>query len=96
MRSLPRFLAIGGALLLSLAVAWWAVVFLRMIGNGYLSSLEAVTCSVQGSTICDLAMSLCGGTHPLGIKWYSPILLWLAVALLSAAAFVEPFRPERS
>lgn len=81
-----RWLALlGGGLLLG-AVGWWALVFLRVVGNGYLSAPEALACSVSSSIVCDLASSLCGKTHPLGIAWYSPVLLWVAVAVLSVAA----------
>jgi hypothetical protein len=84
--SYPRWLALLGGGLLLAAFAWWALVFLRVLANGYLSTREALTCSVASSIICDLATSLCGKTHPLGITWYSPVLLWVSVALLSAAA----------
>jgi len=87
-RPYPRWLALAGGALLLAAIAWWALVFLRVLANGYLSTREALTCSVASSIICDLATSLCGKTHPLGITWYSPVLLWVAVALLSAAALI--------
>lgn len=81
----PSIAILGGGLLL-VALLWWASVFLRVIGNGYLSAPEALGCSVASSIVCDLATSLCGRTHPLGLTWYSPVLLWIAVALLSGAA----------
>ena len=84
----PRWLAVLGSCLLLGAIAWWALVFLRVVGNGYLSAPEALTCSVTSSIVCDLASSLCGKTHPLGIAWYSPVLLWVAVAVLSMAALM--------
>jgi hypothetical protein len=87
-RSSPRWLALAGGALLLAAIAWWALVFLRVLANGYLSTREALTCSVASSIICDLATSLCGKTHPLGITWYSPEALWIAVALLSAAGLL--------
>lgn len=87
-RSATRWLAISGGALLLAALAWWAVVFLRVLSNGYLSPPEALSCAAMSSTICELATSLCGKTHPLGISWYSPTLLWVAVAVLSAAALL--------
>jgi hypothetical protein len=80
---------LGGSLAL-IAAAWWAIVFTRVLANGYLSAGEAVSCSVASSVLCDLAMSLCGQTHPLGVAWYSPALLWVAVGLLSVAALITP------
>jgi hypothetical protein len=87
------WLALLGSGLMLGALAWWALVFLRVIGNGYLSAREALTCSLASSVICDLATSLCGKTHPLGIAWYSPVLLWASVALLSAAALLTRDAP---
>lgn len=94
MTVLPRFrqragwiALIGGGLLLA-SLAWWASVFLRIIGIGYLSAPEALSCSVASSIVCDLATSLCGRTHPWGVTWYSPVLLWASVALLSVSALI--------
>lgn len=92
---IPRLLLAAGALSLAIAVAWWAAVFVRVLANGYLSAREAITCSVASSVVCDLAMSLCGKTHPLGLAWYSPGLLWVSVALLSAAALTVPAHPDK-
>ena len=86
-RPARRLALLGGALLI-LAALWWASIFLRVIGNGYLSVIEAARCSAVSSVICDLATSLCDKTHPLGITWYSPALLWVSVALLSVAALL--------
>ncbi|WP_421692932.1 hypothetical protein [Aestuariivirga sp.] len=83
-----RFLALAGGAALIVAAAWWAIVFGRIIANGYLPAGQSVYCSVSSSIICDLAMSLCGSSHPLGIKWFSPAVTWLALALLSAAALL--------
>ena len=87
-RHIARLLAIAGAVALAVAAAWWAIVFGRIIANGYLPAGQSVYCSVSSSIICDLAMSLCGSTHPLGIRWFSPAVTWLALALLSAAALL--------
>lgn len=92
---IPRLLAAAGTLTLAMAAAWWASIFLRVLANGYLSAREALTCSVALSVICDLATSLCGKTHPLGITWYSPTLLWVSVGLLSAAALSLSKTPDR-
>lgn len=86
-RQPAQWLALLGGTLLAAAFAWWAIVFLRVLSNGYLSAPEALSCSAISSIVCDLATSLCGKTHPLGITWYSPLPLWAGVALLSAAAF---------
>lgn len=87
---ISRLLLTAGALTLAIAVAWWTAVFMRVLANGYLSTGEALTCSIASSVICDLATSLCGKTHPLGLAWYSPGLLWISIALLSASALLLP------
>lgn len=91
-----RWLALLGSALLLGALAWWAAIFLRVMGNGYLSLPEAASCSVLSSIVCDLATSLCGKTHPLGLTWYSPVLLWISVALLSAAALTSRDAEEQA
>ena len=93
-RNAVQLLGWGGAVLLATSLVWWGTVFLRVIANGYLSTAEAFRCSLASSIVCDLATSLCGKTHPFGITWYSPILLWIAVALLSATALLLPDNQE--
>lgn len=88
-RQPSRLLALLGGGLLIAVTAWWALVFLRAASIGIVSAREALACAVTSSVLCDLAMSLCGRSHPLGIAWYSPTGLWLAVALLSAAALIH-------
>lgn len=92
MRAIPRsaaqWLALLGSTLMIAALTWWALVFLRVLASGYLSAPEALSCSAIPSIVCDLATSLCGRTHPLGITWYSPLPLWTSVALLSGAALL--------
>jgi hypothetical protein len=70
------------------ALGWWWLVFRPIVGTGYLSLHESVACAGFGSTICDLVMSLCKADHPLGIRWYSPALLWSASATLFVALFL--------
>ena len=89
-RKAVQSLGCAGAVLLATSLFWWGTVFLRVIANGYLSSAEAFRCSLASSIVCDLATSLCGKTHPFGITWYSPVMLWIAVALLSATALLLP------
>lgn len=89
LRHPARRLALLGGTLLMVAILWWASIFQQVIGNGYLSLPEVVICAAVSSGVCDLATSLCGKTHPLGLAWYSPLLLWASVAFLSVAALVQ-------
>ncbi|MFT3987905.1 hypothetical protein [Aestuariivirga sp.] len=90
---LGRGAASAGAVALALALAWWAIVFWPVISNNYLSPAESLSCTIAGSSICDLAQSLCRSSHFLGIKWFSPIATWISVALLSAGIVLTPI-PE--
>lgn len=44
--------------------------------------------------LCNLAQALCKGEHFLGSRRYSPVLLWLGMAMvgLGAAAMTPPRR----
>lgn len=87
---LGHILAVCGVLLLLTAFAWWFIVFQQVMGAGYLGLGESLYCAAAGSTICDLAMALCKSNHILGIRWYSPHLLWIAIALVSLHALLNP------
>jgi hypothetical protein len=84
-----------GAATLLVAAFWWVIVFGRVISNGYLPLGQSAICGVTTSIVCDLAMSLCGRDHPLGITWFSPLSTWLALGLLSASALLAPQKANR-
>jgi hypothetical protein len=93
-KHLPLATALLGALAVALAIAWWLVVFAKVVGNGYLSVTQSAYCAGASSTICDLAMSLCRTDHLLGIRWYSPQLLWVGTAFVFLAMYFQAVRPK--
>jgi hypothetical protein len=80
-----------GGVLVGLAVLWWALVFRTVVIYDYLSFPQATLCLGVSNSICELAMSLCSAKirHWLNVNWYSPQLLWVGVALVSAGLTVE-------
>jgi hypothetical protein len=92
---LHLIMGVLGVALISVAAAWWWLVFRQVIENGYLSLGDSAYCAGLNSTICDLAMSLCKSEHFLGIKWYSPSLLWLGTAIVFVWLYFYDYRMER-
>jgi len=74
-----------GLLLVAVSLAWWLIVFSKVMDSGNLGFSQSVVCLGTSSVLCDLAMSLCSASHFLDIRYYSPYLLWFGVAVLSAA-----------
>jgi hypothetical protein len=81
-----------GAALLAAAVAWWAMAFQTVVRLDYLGLPQALRCGVASGSLCQLALSLCSGVHPLGIRSYSPALLWVGLAVLSSGVLVRGWR----
>ena len=71
----------SGLFVLLLAFVWWGIVFQQQLAKGIISPGQALQCTAFSSSLCDLAMALCQGTHFLGIKYYSPELFWIGLAL---------------
>jgi hypothetical protein len=95
---LRRWLGLGGALVVLAAVVWWGLVFRKVVSFDYLSLPQAGVCLALDNGICELAMSLCSSRvkHFLDITRYSPHLLWIGLALLSASLSLEPRAPAGS
>jgi hypothetical protein len=81
-----------GAAMLVAAVAWWALAFQTVVRLDYLGLPQALRCSVAGGSLCQLALSLCSGVHPLGIRSYSPALLWVGLAVFSGGMLARGWR----
>jgi hypothetical protein len=86
-----RVLGWAGAVVVLIAVAWWALVFRTVVIYDYLSLTQATVCLGMSNGICELAMSLCSAKirHWLDIKWYSPTLLWVGLTLVFSALTLE-------
>ncbi len=76
----------SGFFALVLAFAWWGIVFQQQLTKGIISPAQALQCTAFSSSLCDLAMALCQGTHFFGIKRYSPELFWVGMALTLISA----------
>ena len=60
--------AIAAGLISLLATcAWWAILFPGVMLNTGLGLGQALPCVASDSSMCTLAMSLCGGRHLFGI-----------------------------
>ncbi|MGJ4856479.1 hypothetical protein AB4037_17325 [Labrys sp. KB_33_2] len=81
----PRILLILGVAIVTLSLLWWWITYRDVIGYNYLSLPDAGLCLVSNSDICQLAKSLCRGTHPLAIVAYWSASLWIGVAALCAS-----------
>jgi len=76
--------AVGIALTLA-ALLWWAIVYAQVMSNTGFPIERTLPCLLQTSDRCSLAMSLCKNWHFLGIKRYSPELLWTGAIVSSLA-----------
>ena len=84
-----------GALALVAAMAWWAILFPGVMLNTGLGLGQALPCIGSDSTICSLAMSLCGGQHLFGIHHYTPQLFWIgAMASSLGLALIGLRQPQ--
>lgn len=87
---LSGILTAAGGLFLAAALAWWGIVFSRVVSGGYMTYLQAAPCALSTSDLCSLAQALCTDDHVLGIKRYSEALLWAGLALVAAGGLL-PF-----
>lgn len=85
-------LAATGLLALVVAIAWWWLVYSRVVNGDYLTYREAAPCLFGSSDLCSLAQALCQTDHILGIKRYSAALLWAGLALTGLGLFVTAGR----
>ena len=82
-----RLLEAMGLALTVAALVWWAIVYAQVISNTEFPIARTLPCLLNTSDRCSLAMSLCRNWHFLGIRRYSPELLW-AGAFVSCLALV--------
>jgi FtsH-binding integral membrane protein len=78
-----KYLLAAGALILLVAVAWWWLTYGDVVEYTYLNVPEAVACLVGRSGVCDLARSLCRGSHPAAIVAYWWGTFWIGVGFAS-------------
>lgn len=76
-------LQLAGLLAFLVAVAWWAVVYTKVVDGNYMSYAQAAPCALMTSDRCSLAQALCTSGHTFGIRRYSAVLLWTGVGLLA-------------
>jgi hypothetical protein len=84
-----------GLSLMAVAVVWWAIVYIQVMGNTGFPIGRTLPCLLYTSDRCSLAMALCKDWHFLGIKRYSAELLW-AGAAVSGLALLLSTHAERS
>ncbi len=95
--SSPRLglgLSAAGLLALLAAVAWWWLVYGRVVNGDYLTYRDAAPCLLRSSDLCTLAEALCRNDHVLGIKRYSAALLWAGLALTGVGLVVTAGRKD--
>lgn len=83
-----------GLLLLLAALAWWALVYAKVVDGQYMTYAQAAPCALMTTDRCSLAQALCTSGHAFGIKRYSASLLWIGVGLLSAGLVSGRVRPS--
>ncbi len=87
--------AFFGGLLALLSLAWWWLIFSKVVENDYLSVSQAVTCIAGATDLCALAQALCTNDHLYGIRWYAPEAFWAGATVLAAGMFLSA-RPRRA
>ena len=95
-RLLGRLLGAAAALAIAVALSWWWIIFHQVVSYDYLTIADAAVCLGRNSTICELAMSLCGAKHAFGVVRYSPTLLWVGVSLGCVSFMAMPDGGKRS
>ncbi|WP_136617322.1 MULTISPECIES: hypothetical protein [Mesorhizobium] len=80
-----RWLEAAGIALTLIALVWWAIVYAQVMSNTGFPIERTLPCLLQTSDRCSLAMSLCKTWHFLGIRRYSPELLWTGAVISSFA-----------
>lgn len=94
---LAALLTAAGGLAVAAALAWWALVFSRVVTSGYMTYLQAAPCALSTTDLCSLAQALCASDHWLGIRRYSELLLWAGFALIASGSLlplVSRSRPQ--
>jgi hypothetical protein len=92
MNRLGRLLIPAGGAALVLAVAWWWLTYRDVIGYGYLPPSQAGYCLVGETDACALARDLYRAAHPLDLREYSSIGLWLAFLVLCTGLILDGWR----
>lgn len=87
--------ALGGGLLALASLAWWWLIFSKVVENEYLSVGQAVTCIAGATDLCTLAQALCTNDHLYGIRWYAPEAFWAAAATLTLGTLLSAW-PSRA
>lgn len=82
---LPVLLAAIGLAVTALSAGWWWLIFGTVVESGYITHVQAATCLVGTSDLCNLAQALCTNDHLFGIRWYAPEAFWAGAAMLTAA-----------
>jgi hypothetical protein len=80
-----RGLEVGGICLTLTALIWWGIVYAQVMSNTGFPIERTLPCLLNTSDRCSLAMSLCKNWHFLGIRRYSPELLWFGAIVCSLA-----------
>lgn len=80
---LTHGLQVTGLLALLIALAWWAVVYAKVVDGNYMTYTQAAPCALMTTDRCSLAQALCTSDHTFGIKRYSAVLLWTGAGLLA-------------
>ncbi|WP_214473220.1 hypothetical protein [Mesorhizobium sp. dw_380] len=86
-----RWLEAVGIVLTLVALVWWAIVYAQVMSNTGFPIERTLPCLLRTSDRCSLAMSLCKSWHVLGIKRYSPELLWAGAVVSSLALLLGGF-----
>jgi hypothetical protein len=86
-----RLLEVGSLFLVIAAVVWWAIVYGQVMVNTDFPLARTLPCMLQTSDRCSLAMSLCKEWHFLGIRRYSPELLWVGIGATALALALGSF-----
>jgi hypothetical protein len=84
-----NLLLVASGLAVTLAVAWWWLVFSQLVENGTMNILDVAPCLARDSDLFSLAQSLCKGTHFLGIRQYFAEAFWLAAGLFGFAIAIR-------
>ncbi len=86
----------AGVISLLATCTWWAILFPGVMLNTGLGLGQALPCVASDSSICTLAMSLCGAHHLFGIHRYTPQLFWLGTMALSFGLLLAGVRSPRA
>ena len=91
-----RWLLGLGLVLAVLSVAWWWLIFSKVLDGDYITFGQATTCLVGSSALCSLAQALCTDQHLYGIRWYAPEAFWAACAVLVVGAVLSGRASDKS